>query len=92
MSAIVEVTFNTTSYLIIAITDMVYVWRKWGWERLNYMPEIPDKVNPEKKGPAQIYLTLKIVTENTIISWISQITESTPYLDFPNEKTDAERN
>lgn len=28
----------------------------------------PDKVNPERKGPAQIYLTLKIVTENTIIS------------------------
>lgn len=48
MSAIIEVTFNSISDLIITSTNVVYMGGKWGSERLNYMLAIPEQVNPEK--------------------------------------------
>lgn len=60
--------------------------------RLNSMPGIPEKVSSEIKCPVQIYLILKTMTENTIISWISQNSKGKLYFDLRNEKTDAERN
>lgn len=47
VSAIIEVTSNSVSHLIITSTDIVYIWRKQGSKRLNYMPGIPEQANAE---------------------------------------------
>lgn len=47
VSAIIEVTSNSISHLIITSTDIVYMWRKQDSKRLNYMPGIPEQVNAE---------------------------------------------
>lgn len=57
------------------------------------MPEIPEEVSPEMECLIQIYLILKIMTKNTaLIAEFCKTLKGRAYLDFTNEKTDAERN